>query len=548
MSARDATAAGGSVGESSPRRDPVARPEGSRRPGSRWAAAAAWTAAAVVVFAFFLRISRGVRVVSDGANNALQAWDMVHGHLLLHGWHIGDATFYFFELPVNGITALIFGLGDTALHVASALVYLIVAGLAAVLAVVDSRGAARAARCAIVVAMLAAPLLFVPQVWVLLEEPDHIGTAAFMLAPILLIDRAPGRRFTAPLVGLILAAGQFSDLTVRYVAVPAIVVVCLYRVLATRKLRSADMAIAAAAVISVPLESAFRAVMTKLGGFYMVAPKAKLSSPRLWPQHISITWLDIRVLFGAVASPHARLGGAREALGFVCLAAAIFGLARVAWTWRRASRAEQLLSGLIVFNIAIYVISVMPLANISRELAVLLPSGAVLAARGLVPARLTGRLTAAAAVAVTAVIALLTLSAAAARPPLPSATAPLSAWLEAHGLRYGVAGYWDASITTVESGNKVQLRAVDLHPHPDAPRWTVNIPGWESNPLWYNPSTYDATFAVADVSGSVGGHPGYPASDFEQVFGKPSARYRVDGWYVLVYQTNLLRKLGPVLP
>jgi hypothetical protein len=64
-------------------------------------------------------------------------------------------------------------------------------------------------------------------------------------------------------------------------------------------------------------------------------------------------------------------------------------------------------------------------------------------------------------------------------------TPPLSAWLEAHGLRYGVAGYWDASVTTVESDNKVQLRAVDLHPHAAAPRWTVDIPGWESNPLWY---------------------------------------------------------------
>ena len=238
--------------KAAPDRDPVVRPEGSPPPGSRWTAAAAWTGAAVVLFAFFLRISWGARVDSDGANNALQAWDMVHGHLLLHGWHIGDATFYFFELPLNGITALLFGLGDTALHVASALAYLIVAGFAAALAVLDSRGPARAARCAIVVAVLAAPLLFVPQVWVLLEEPDHIGTAVFMLAPILLIDRAPGRRFTAPLVGVILAAGQFSDLTVRYVAVPAIVLVCLYRVLATRKLRSADLAIAVAAVVSVP--------------------------------------------------------------------------------------------------------------------------------------------------------------------------------------------------------------------------------------------------------------------------------------------------------
>jgi hypothetical protein len=548
MTARDVKAAGDSVGETTPDCDPVVRPAGSPPPGPRWKAAAAWTGAAVVLFAFFLRISWGARVDSDGANNALQAWDMVHGHLLLHGWHIGDATFYFFELPLNGLTALLFGLGDTALHVASALAYLIVAGLAAVLAVLDSRGASRAARCGIVVAVLAAPLLFVPQVWVLLEEPDHIGTAVFMLAPILLIDRLPGWRFTAPLVGLILAAGQFSDLTVRYVAVPAIVVVCLYRVLAARKLRSADLAIAVAAIVSVPVESAFRALMTKLGAFYMVQPKAKLSSPRLWWQHLTVTWLDIRQLFGAVAAPHTRLSSAREALGILCLAAAIFGLARVAWTWRRASRAEQLLSGVIIFNVAVYTISVMPLPNGSRELAALLPSGAVLAARGLVPARVTGRLTAVAVVAAAAVIAMLPLSAAAARPTMAPDTPPLSAWLEAHGLRYGLAGYWDAWSTTVESDNQVQIRAIDLHPHPDAPKMTVNIPGWESNPLWYDPATYDATFAVADVHGSADGHPGYPLSAFEEAFGQPAARYRVDGWYVLVYRTNLLRKLGPVLP
>jgi len=549
MSARDVTAAGDSVGESAPDRD-LADPRlgGGRPPGPRWRAAAAWTAAAVALFAFFLRISWGARVDSDGANNALQAWDMMHGHLLLHGWHIGDATFYFFELPLNGITALLFGLGDTALHVASALAYLAVAGFAAALAVLDSRGPARAARCGIVVAVLAAPLLFVPQVWVLLEEPDHIGTAVFMLAPILLIDRLPGWRLTPPLVGLLLAAGQFSDLTVRYVAVPAIAIGCLYRVLATRRLRSADLAIAVAAVVSVPVDSAFRAVMTKLGAFSMVEPKAKLSSPRLWWQHLSITWLNIRQLFGAVAAPHARLSGAREALGALCLAAAIFGLARVAWTWRRASRAEQLLSALIICNVAVYTISVMPLPNGSRELAALLPSGAVLAARGLIPARVTGRLTATAAVAAAAVIALLPLSAAAARPTMSPATPPLSAWLEAHGLRYGVAGYWDASSTTVESDDKIQVRAVDLHPHPDAPQWTINIPGWESNPLWYNPSAYDATFAVADVHGSADGHPGYPVRAFESFFGKPTARYRVDGWYVLVYRTNLLRKIGPVLP
>ena len=39
----------------------------------RWWAAAAWAGGSLALFAFFLRISLGSRVNSDGANNALQA-------------------------------------------------------------------------------------------------------------------------------------------------------------------------------------------------------------------------------------------------------------------------------------------------------------------------------------------------------------------------------------------------------------------------------------------------------------------------------------------
>src|ERR1700761_7897613 len=77
-----------------------------RRDARRWWAAAAWAAGGLALFAFFLRISLGSRIDSDGANNALQAWDLLHGHVLLHGWVIGDATFYFLELPLLGIAEL----------------------------------------------------------------------------------------------------------------------------------------------------------------------------------------------------------------------------------------------------------------------------------------------------------------------------------------------------------------------------------------------------------------------------------------------------------
>src|ERR1017187_9207214 len=152
---------------------------GTRPAARRWQAVAAWVAGGLVLSAFFLRISFGERVDSDGANSALQAWDLVHGHLMLHGWFMGDATFYAFELPLNGIVELLFGVGSLAVHVGSALTYLIVAACAVALALTRSRGRARAVRCAVVVALLAVPLLAVPPVLVLLEEPDHIGTSMF---------------------------------------------------------------------------------------------------------------------------------------------------------------------------------------------------------------------------------------------------------------------------------------------------------------------------------------------------------------------------------
>ncbi|MGD0065611.1 MAG: hypothetical protein ABSB76_19470 [Streptosporangiaceae bacterium] len=489
----------------------------------------------LVLFAFFLRISLGERVDSDGANSALQAWDLVHGHLMLHGWIFGDATFYAFELPLNGIIELLFGMGNLAVHVSSALTYLIVAACAVALATTSSRGPSRAARGAVVVAVLAAPLLAIPTVWVLLEEPDHIGTSMFLLVSFLLIDRGPDRRFTAPLVGLILGAGQLSDATVRYVAVPAVIVVCGYRVLAERKLRSGDTALVVAAAVSVPLETALRAAMAHFGAYVMVPPKAQLASPRLWPQHASVTWLDVRILFGAASEPGHKVAVTGAALGLICLLVVMFGLIRAVWTWRRASRAEQLLVVAIVFNLGTYTASVMTLPNVSRELAAVLPCGAVLAARALVPARITARPRAFAAVVVAGLIALLPLVSAATRPSIRPAVAPLAAFLAAHRLTYGIAGYWDASVVTLQSGNRVQVRTVDV--------WgKIEAAGWESNALWYNPAKYDATFAVANDHGE------YSAARFEHFLGPPAAAYRVAGLWVLVYRTNLLRHIAPEPP
>jgi len=170
-----------------------------------------------------------------------------------------------------------------------------------------------------------------------------------------------------------------------------------------------------------------------------------------------------------------------------------------------------------------------------------------------VPARITGELRAFGAVTAAALVALLPLSVAATRPatgpsmgPAPgdggsAQTAPLTAWLEAHGLSYGVAGYWDASIISVQSGNKVRIRAIDLHQTSSPAGWKAHEPYWETNALWYDPSRYDARFVIADARGV------FSRYALKRSFGKPSAVYRVANWYVLVYRANLLEKILPPL-
>ena len=105
-------------------------PERSRPP-RRWLvrslAGLGWTAAAALVFALFLRISLEKLMTSDGANNALQAWDLLHGNLVLHGFIVGDVTFYTFELPVIAILEFFLGLHADTMHVAEALIYVMVA-------------------------------------------------------------------------------------------------------------------------------------------------------------------------------------------------------------------------------------------------------------------------------------------------------------------------------------------------------------------------------------------------------------------------------------
>jgi len=475
---------------------------------------------------------------SDTANNALGAWDMLHGHIMLHGWLTSDVPFYTFELPLMALVEIFFGLHDAAMHVSMALVYLIIAGCAVAIAVTGSRGPGRAARAGLVVAVLAAPVLTVTEAWIPLGFPDHFGTAVFLLVSCLLVDRASSRRFTAPLLCVILVAGQIGDVTVRYVAVPAIIVTCAYRVLAARRIKTGDAANLLAAALSLPLATWVRALMRHFGAYLMAAPKTGIAPVRQWGYNWALTWHSVRMLFGITGEPGSGPIGNTAIFGWACLVVAAAGAARVIWCWHRARRAEQVLLLAIVANVIVYAFSTLPTPRDPHDIAGLLPAGAILGARALVPDRIAGRVTALVVTCAALMAALLPLSLqAAARSPQVTPVAALTVWLEAHGLRYGLGGYWDSSVVSLQSGGQVLVRAVGNHEgqiRPDA---------WETNFLWYDPARYYANFVIFNVSGNDLG----PRA--MRLFGTAVSVSRVGAWDVAVYDTNVLQQVGaPVFP
>ena len=164
---------------------------GNRR--ARFATVGAVVAGVAVLLLGYLRMARATPTNSDAAANALQAWDMLHGDVLLRGWTLSDVSFYPTELVQYALIEVFYGLDQDVVHVASATTYLLLILFAALVAKGDATGRAAWARVAVVVATL-----LVPQPhggWaIVLYAPDHTGTAVPLLLAWLLVDRRAARR------------------------------------------------------------------------------------------------------------------------------------------------------------------------------------------------------------------------------------------------------------------------------------------------------------------------------------------------------------------
>jgi hypothetical protein len=350
--------------------------------------------------------------------------------------------------------------------------------------------------------------------------------------------------------------------------------------------------VAAAAASAVAAEAAGRA-LTALGGFH--ATPLKFHPSPLIGTHLRLTGWGILELFGAnftgISGATATFFAVVHLAGLALAAAGlVLALTRFLRGRPETDLVSSVLAVAICCNLAAFVFTTSPGTVIgtgygAREIAAVLPLGAVLAGRELLvrpggreagrpggrsgpvgrgdtageaPSGLAGRASTAGTwragiirsgkswVLATGLAALACYAAAlgygAAQPAAPPQGADLARWLSAHHLRYGLGGVV-SNITSVQSSGQVRVAIVSVKGGRVAARH------YQSAGSWYDPKRHDATFLVAAAPGPGHGDAAdrMPPQTVLRTFGPPAHVYHFSGYTVMIWDRNLLPLLKPEL-
>jgi hypothetical protein len=262
---------------------------------------AGYVLAGAALFGVYLRLSNTNAENADMANILLMASDMLHGNLLLHGWHTSDVAFYTTELPQYMLLESFLGARMETAHVAAAMTYT----LAFLLAVLLARSGASGRRAA-VRTLVAAGIMLAPQlgggVYALDVAVGHIGTSVPLLAVWLLLDRAGPRWWVPPLAGFLLGWALVADPLVLIAGVLPLGFAAAVQVLKGLVRGRApwyELGLAAAAAAAPLLASAARWLLRAHGGYVQQPVGVRLWSPHeLAGSARSAIW-QVLELFGA---------------------------------------------------------------------------------------------------------------------------------------------------------------------------------------------------------------------------------------------------------
>jgi hypothetical protein len=327
-----------------------------------------------------------------------------------------------------------------------------------------------------------------------------------------------------------------------------------------RRIDRFEIALAVAGVVAAAIAFEGARILTAMGSLTEVAASTAFS-----PLHV-IFWHNFRVaglcllvLAGAdFIGVHPPVRAGFEMLHLVGAALGAAAILVAAWRFLRdRDLITQLLFAGIVVNLATFVVGTHAVeVSFTHEMSDVLPLGAALAGRVLadyLAAIRIGAVRIAVPVLCLVLAGYLGGTAYELRAPrLPAENAQLATWLQGHGLKYGLSGYWAANIVTLSTQEQVRILPVNRVSH--SGKFVVATQLIKR--AWYDPKQSTANFVVLFPTYKglepFTGFTGMVGFEYENyvvaTFGKPAKTYHYEQYTILVWNKNLLADMAtPVI-
>jgi hypothetical protein len=440
---------------------------------------------------------------SDSVQGFMEAQSILHGNLLLSGWHLTNDNYVFTDTPFFIAYEGLFGARTDALMVAPTVIYMLILVVCLAASVRSPKPSRHnVVALATIVLLIGLPALRAPSADPLAPSSPlfladfHAASILFSLVALILVSRLAeaasirSRPFLASTLALTCVIAVASDPYTLFFALGPAVFVLLCDVALSGGARK-DVGLAAIVVVSTAIGMALPRLISLLGGFGIwdiyslkfVAPE-KL-------------WTNIQALFfGLLYSADAYVFGkdpfeSETIMHLARLFGWVLGVITIIWNYRRVLRywRRSLLDRLLFASIVTLTLQCIFSDQFSFDLTAdifhggrgrvyIMPiviMGAILIARAIpvaAPQQPMRRLQIAAQSALVAISAgalmahvtrsLTMLSS----PAWVKANPYLDAgrWLEANGLTQGVGGYFDSSIIRALTKGRVSVNAVSAEP------------------------------------------------------------------------------------
>jgi len=452
-----------------------------------------------LVLLFYARSAHYHGGTSDRATVILEGQAMAAGHLLLQSWNLTFASYWTSDVPFYAVAIRLVGLRPGLLYAGPAVIAALVVVVGVLIAREGHHRAPGFVAGATVVALLgfATPAM----AFFFVGMGFHVGTVLYSLLAFAALRRG---RFGLgwALAVVLLAAGMLGDLMIVAYAVVPLALAGIVAGLRRRRWQSGIAQISAAA-LSAGIAELTRHFAEARGAFVSRPELSLVHASAIVSNlaHVPVYLADLLGLANGLDHNGGVPFGLREVhvVGalcvLVCLLVALYSLVKGAVRGEPEAQTagESELWRLDDVLLITFFCSAVPFVAFARGdgasvryLSLTVVFASVLAGR-LVARGWTrlpsGRMLR--AVAALGVAVSLSFAAGAgyalSRPAPLNEVGTLVSWLEAHHLKYGVADYWAASVTTVESKGDLIVRPVSASAGGALQQMTTL-----SSPEWYN--------------------------------------------------------------